>query len=427
MCRVNGGDSRDDRQYYCARIYCGKCRQMNATIAVKDFPVIDAVVRDLDLTGREPFRGALVLAVQHVHTSMLALVAGLRCGGADTEAVTVVGKSYSTRVPAVEALRAAGVRVVDPLRMADPLRSYEDELAAQVAATVAGLSARLGRDTRVLVIDEGAVATKALLQLGDPDVLSRVHVVEQTTRGARWTETAAPPFPVVDVARSAAKADLEGPLVTASMVAGLDMALEALGHRPERVGIVGYGRMGARLAGLLSTRHPVAVHDTAEANLAAARADGRRVLDRRDLLEQVDVLIGCTGSPILDDGDVAALSRPLLFVNGASSDIEFPLWRYRTAEAILPGAGRAADTPWHNHYAVGSARGHVLVAGGFPTNFHLPGEPISPRDFQVTRALMLAGAARTMSRSEPGLVPLDLPAQRIVADAYAKIPDLSGR
>ncbi|MET0416948.1 MAG: hypothetical protein ABW022_13100 [Actinoplanes sp.] len=400
---------------------------MNGTAAVKDFPVIDAVVRALDLTERAPFHGCVVLAVQHVHSSMLALLGGLRCGGAEAGSVTVVGKSYSTRVPAVEALRAAGVEVVDPLKMTDPLRSFEDELAAQVTATIAALRPRLGSDTRLLVIDEGAVATKALLQHDDPDLLGRVHVVEQTTRGARWTETAEPPFPVVDVARSAAKADLEGPLVTASMVAGLDMAMAAIGHHPKRIGIVGYGRMGARLAGLLSARHAVAVHDTAEHNLAVARADGRRVLSREALLDEVDVLIGCTGSPILDDRDLAGLRRPLLFVNGASSDIEFALWRHRTAEAIQPGSSGTAETPWLNHYAVESAQRHVLVAGGFPTNFHLPGEPISPRDFQVTRALMLAGAARAMDRSEPGLVPLDASAQRVVADAYARIPDLSGR
>ncbi|WP_045743805.1 MULTISPECIES: NAD-binding protein [Actinoplanes] len=368
-----------------------------------------------------------MLAVQHVHSSMLALLAGLRCGGADPASVTVVGKSYSTRLPAVEALRAAGARVVDPLRMADPLHSYEDELAAQVTSTIAELRPRLGAGTGLLVIDEGAVATKALLQTGDADLLSRVHVVEQTTRGARWTEAAAPPFPVVDVARSAAKADLEGPLVTASMVDGLSMALTALNHRPERIGIVGYGRMGARLAGLLSADHAVVVHDTAAQNLAAARADGRRVLERDALFDEVDVLIGCTGSPILDAGDLAAVTRPLVLVNGASSDIEFAVWRYRTAAAILPGSGGTADQPWLNHYAVGPTSRQVLVAGGFPTNFHLPGEPISPQDFQVTRALMLAGATQTMNRSEPGLVPLDAAAQAIVADAYGQVTSLSGR
>src|SRR5436190_24073591 len=94
--------------------------------------VIDEVMRHLDVAGQAPFRGRSVLAVQHVHSSLLPLVDALCAGGADRARITVVGKSYSTRMPAVAALRASGVTVVDPHRMTDPRRSYEEELSERV-------------------------------------------------------------------------------------------------------------------------------------------------------------------------------------------------------------------------------------------------------------------------------------------------------
>src|SRR5437764_5594988 len=222
------------------------------------YVVIDEVMRHLDVAGQAPFRGRSVLAVQHVHSSLVPLVDALCAGGADHTRVTVVGKSYSTRLPAVDTLRDRGVTVVDPHRMSDPLRSYEDELDARVERTLEALRGAPGGDAPLLVVDEGAVATKVLARR--PDLAGTVHVVEQTTRGARWVDSAAVRFPVVDVARSAAKAGLEAPLVAGSMVSRLTEVLPALGRSPRRAGVVGYGRMGARLAALLGRHFEVAVH-----------------------------------------------------------------------------------------------------------------------------------------------------------------------
>jgi S-adenosylhomocysteine hydrolase len=393
---------------------------MRLPATVDAYSVIERVVTHLDLAGRAPFRDFVVLAVQHVHSSMVPLVAGLFAGGADPSRMTVVGKSYSTRPPAVAALRELGIAVVDPGRMRNPLRSYEEELDAEVEQVLVALSRSLRDGRPLLVLDEGAVAAKVLRRR--PELVGPAFVVEQTTRGARWIDSAQMPFPVVDVARSAGKASLEGPLVAESMVNGLRDVLPVLGIRPRHVGVIGYGRMGAGLASRLSAGFTVSVHDLDRTNAAAAMAAGHSLLGLDAMLDAVDLLLGCTGTPVVDETVLARAGRPLLLVNGASSDIEYPLWSHRRAAALLPGSQGDPARPWRNHYAVASRSRHVLVAGGFPINFHAPGEPISPFHFQVTRALMLAGAAQAVSATATGPIPLETSTQEVIAQAYESIP-----
>lgn len=277
------------------------------------------------------------------------------------------------------------------------------------------IEAQAGPDAGPLVVlDEGAVATKALA--GRPALAARARVVEQTTRGARWSDTANLPFPVVDVARSAAKADYEAPLVVRSMRSGLQLAFGELGIQPDAIGLVGYGRMGARLAGLLAGDYQVTVFDQVPDNLALAASDGYRTCDFPHLLAESEVVIGCTGNGILGPAGLRHRAGPVTLANCASSDIEFELWERRTPEAVI-GVGDPAR-PWTNHYLVDPDRRHRLIAGGFPTNFYCPGEPISPQEFQITRSLMLAGAMQAMSANRRGVIPLRQDTQSIITAAY---------
>lgn len=386
------------------------------TLQADDFPALAEVLHHLEVENRAPFRGCRVVFVQHVHTSLVPLVDAVLRGGADLEQVTVVAKAYSARPLAVEALRERGVRVGCHDRMRDPTRSYEIELEQDVEGILDGLDA--GESAPLLVLDEGAVAARVLARR--PRLASRARVVEQTTRGARWADSAAVGFPVVDVARSQAKAEYEAPLVARSMAAQLALVSDELNLSIHEIGLIGYGRMGARLADALGATARVVVHEVDEARGALAAQDGVAVRPLADLLSTVDVVVGCTGGNLLREEDVRLLGRSVALVNGASSDIEFALWRRRRAEAIVPGSHGDALQPWRNHYAVDQApHRHVLVAGGFPINFYGTEEPLSPREFQLTRALMLAGAVQAMGGLPPGVTPLEDGVQRRIVDAYA--------
>lgn len=400
-----------------AELKAPNCMTRGAADVLDEYSVITAAMRRLELIERAPFAGCDVLAVQHVHSSLIPLVEALCQAGVERSDVTVVAKSYSARPLAVAELRERRVRVIDPERMRDPGQSYEIELAERVAAVLDELAA--DDTTRpLLVLDEGAVAMKLLVHR--PELATRAKVVEQTTRGARWAETASLLFPVVDVARSATKAEIEAPMVARSMVTGLLLALSEIPlTRPERMGLIGYGRMGAKLSSLLSDHFDVAVHDLDEWHAELARANRLRVRTFDELLAESELIMGCTGSVVLTEQDLASVSRPLVLANGASSDIEFALWHKRCPAAIIPGAIPGdAYQPWRNHYLIDATRRHAMLAGGFPVNFYPPGEPIPATKFQLTRSLMLAGAAQVVGASRAGLMPLDTEIQRTISAAF---------
>lgn len=378
--------------------------------------VLHRVVRELRLDREQPLRGHRVVAVQHVQRSLLGLVDALCRAGVRPRDVTVVGKSYSTNPAVLEVLLARGVQVEDPLGMTDPGRSYEVELAERTGAALR----RVGTGSPTVVLDEGGVATRAISRhgLGRPDLV----VVEQTTRGVRWSASATLEVPVVDVARSAGKTGEETPLITRSMKSGLDRALHDLGREPGgRVLLVGYGVIGRSFAALLrAAGRRVAVVESREAAVATARHDGFDPVSLRDGLAASDLVVGCTGSVILRSDDLLAHPPGAVFANGASSDIEYAFWPERQPSHLLPGTDADPTQPWRNHYRLSSDPGSVLLAGGFPVNFYGSVEPIPAGEFQITRALMLVGAVQASREAgrRRGVVPLDVAAQAVVVEAY---------
>lgn len=383
-------------------------------VTLGQYSTIEAVLRDLVGDGSAPLRNWNVLGVQHIQKSLVPLIEALLAAGALPDAVTIAGKAYSRQPAAVEALTALGVRVAGSTRMTDPGLSYEEQLASEVRGLVTSIKASRNSHQRLLVLDEGAVALRALLTQD----LGNVHVVEQTTRGARWAAGTLLPHPVVDVARSKAKQRLETPLIVDSMVRGLRQALETIKPailRPH-IGLIGYGTIGRALARRLSgAGYPVSVHERGRAAANAATADGFPLLELGPLLLKVEVLVGCTGSPVLTAEDLADADRGLILVNGASSDLEFALWPHRRPSAIVTtGPCDDPGQPWKHHYALPGRQRHVLTAGGFPINFYCDDEPIAAEDFQITRALMLAGVFQAIRLNRPGLHTLDPDLQSLV-------------
>lgn len=373
-----------------------------------EFKTLNDVLSKLQLETRRPFRDFDVLAVQHVQSSMTPLIDALRLGGAEAERITLVAKAYSATAGTVSALRSDGVNLIHVDHMTDPLRSYEDELRLLVADTV-----RRTRSRRLLVIDEGAVAIRALA--ASPTAGRVVRAVEQTTRGARWISRSRVPFPVVDVARSQAKATAEAPLVAQAMIRNLRTILPTLSIEPESVGLVGYGRLGGCLATALRPHFEVFVSDLDPAKVRTAQDAGLRTAPLSSILEQCGVVLGCTGHVTVTGAHLSALRRPTVLASGSSSDLEFELCGHRTKDSII-GHGDFGR-PWENHYEITFGTSHTMLGGGFPLNF-IGAEALTPEQFQMTRALMLAGADQVLSQNVPGIADLDAGIQRHILGSY---------
>ncbi|MEV8509083.1 NAD(P)-binding domain-containing protein [Actinoplanes sp. NPDC051475] len=368
--------------------------------------VLDAFSDWAGLAERRPFHGWQVVAVQHVQRSLLGLVDAVVRGGACPDDITVLGKSYSTNPAVLEALSGRGVRADDPIAMAQPQVSYEAELAGRVAAALDTLAGR-----PLLVLDEGGVARRAIAAA--PHRWPQVRVVEQTARGVRGAGMRHLTFPVIDVARSWAKSHEEAPLIARSMHEGLMRAVADLGRRLDGwdVALVGYGVVGAALTDRLTRAgHRVTIVESEPARQDRAREAELVVAPFAEAVENQDIVIGCTGTPLFSLETAPRLAPGALLVNGGSSDIEYAVWEART------GPDRR---PWQRHYPLPTGADVTLVAGGFPINFYGAVEPIPASDFQITRGLMLAGAVQVAeSGREAGIRPLRDDLQRHIVRAY---------
>jgi S-adenosylhomocysteine hydrolase len=390
-------------------------------LSASEFTVTAAAAKALGLAAYRPFEDFDVLAVQHANSSLLPLLTGLLVGGADAARITVVVKAYSARPEAVSELDASGVRVVLRADMNDPTHSYEDEIAAIVGQMLDEVGEHA---SRLLVIDEGAIATQQLATR--PELAARTRVVEQTTRGARWDSEAALRCPVVDVARSSAKSSLEGPLVIKAMLRGTDLIKADLKTCPVRPGVVGFGRIGSRIARELARDNRVLVADPDPARARDATGQGLTVVPTDELLNEADWVFGCTGLGILSRAALARAAGSLVLVNTASSDVEFPVWGERTRSAIVTKVAGDWRCPWGNHYRLDG--GHLLAIGGFPANFHPRATPIPSRAFEVTRALMLCGAMQAVrAAGQAGVVPLARELEALIFDAASRGQASSGR
>ena len=165
---------------------------------------------------------------------------------------------------------------------------------------------------------------------------------------------------------------------------------------------------------MLASGYKVRIFDADTAALTKASRDGMVCTESLgSALRIAELVIGCTGTSIINKSSLHLLRRNCLLVNAASSDIEFSSWELRANAEIIytrscSDASHSRFTPWCNLYKLSVPPGYCyLASGGFPINFDGTADPIDPLRFQLTRALMLAGALYAASLNTAAIVALD--------------------
>jgi S-adenosylhomocysteine hydrolase len=258
--------------------------------------------------------------------------------------------------------------------------------------------------------------------------------MEQTRRGAkllRATGALGPRFPVVNVAESRSKLELESPLIGESVARALDERLrEAGGGLSSRspVLVVGFGSVGAAVARALRARGVVvSVADADPRAAAVASADGFASAPLASALPRVGILVGCTGTEWFAPAGLASVALgEVALASASTADVEFraanelPLTRL-TYPAEAEECGPSLFREVHSSYALPTGPRHALLNGGFPCNFDGSIDPIPPRAIQLTRALILAGACSAVaSQGATGLVPLPEALDHEIAEEFRR-------
>jgi hypothetical protein len=337
-----------------------------------------------------------IVAVQHLMEETLLLFDEIiRRKIAEPKNITVIGKPYSSNPQIAARFRQLGINAIIP--DGEWKRgSFSEWFGSKVQEELSNALAKLGNSTGpVLLLDDGGALVYSASQSNSK---TSFIAVEQTSRGIPAAKQAK--FPVVLVACSALKSIVEPEFVARAAISKLAR------YHPEvlqakKVGIIGLGNVGGYLARYLLQRQDIHftnlfIHDPQQALVTEVRefagklssADTREKasvsadLTLKALIQQVDVVYGCTGKDI---------RQPLLekhpnqsLVSLSSNDIEFAT--LLTAEK--PTAGRC--------FATVNVGGKHVIAGGFPVTFDRDTSSAPLVEMQLTRALLLAGIEQSI-------------------------------
>jgi S-adenosylhomocysteine hydrolase len=399
-------------------------------------PLVDELLSRYDSAGA--LTNTLLIACQHLLGTVTTQFDYLHRLGVAWSDMWIAGKPYSTSRVAARALANRGAHVDEQsLFPDDPLRRYRDMFERTLRSTISGAleACETTSYVRVIVLDDGGHLIRMLS--GREAAFGGIPIigVEQTTGGIEPLRVRPPSFPVIDIAASVSKVAYESEHIARSILGETDMRVKRIrgdtNLEQERVGVIGFGSVGAWVAAKLreyGRTDQIRVYDRDARKVSAARAAGfETVSTPRGMLRFASLIIGCTGQRAFDSDLDEAIRPGTILSSGSSGDMEFAgcitntdarLLRMR--EEIPSEAARTSFGALHDDYESSNGHGAFwVVNGGFPVNFNGSLDPISARDIQITRALMIAGAVQaTTVTTDDGLIAFAPKFDRCISETF---------
>ena len=148
-----------------------------------------------------------------------------------------------------------------------------------------------------------------------------LYSIEQTTSGIRGFERAAEAgllYPVVNLAESGMKVDVENSAATPESILALLVSRESTALTLKNVLVMGYGSVGRGVARLCRSHGSVVtVSETDPVRRVVAMSHGYATVDARDIdaaIRDQDIVVSCTQN---SNGESIGLDRIMLMRNGA--------------------------------------------------------------------------------------------------------------
>lgn len=326
-----------------------------------------------------------IICAQHLLRTSAILFHNLFQMGLDPNHFSVIGKCYSTD-PAVysDLKNILGLDISSSSKQFSSAQSFDSQYKEDVKKF---LDQRLEKILasgcrRVIVMDDGGELIQAIHSLIKNDILpAHIEVVgvEQTSSGFRKLQTFNLIFPVINVARSSVKLQLESSLIADGIINNLWVAFEEINIRPNKALLLGRGAIGAKVEEKLSLYCSVDSFDPA--------IDGCSIQYFDDIdFERYNLIIGCSGKEVINISNNYLFTKKTILASGSSSDREFCGVTFR--------AQLNREPQCHEHIC---ANGIYLLNCGFPVNFSNHYHLVDDDRYQLTRALLLAGILQAQS------------------------------
>jgi S-adenosylhomocysteine hydrolase len=373
----------------------------------KDYPVpilstlnvmVNAFLRTKKHMDIESLDKIVVVGVQHILETTVSLIDALIHLGIKPENIFIAGKVYSTSLIIENELRKRKIHVFS-MKPPDEPGQYLECCRSSVKELWANCIKQENADT-YLILDDGGRASEYM-----PEFIrfeKQVAIIEQTRGGLYSNVIGKLPCPLIEVASSAVKKQIEPPLIAKAVLIKVIKLLNRLKLDKKMIyGIAGNGAIGYAIAKhLLTIGCKVAVYDEDSSVFQGIiNKNFFRMESLEALIINSQCLFGCTGKDITQGINVLEITKTdKLFISCTSEDKEFlSLLKSIAKQNII-----SIDTLSNITCLTPSKSKITIASGGFPINFDRKPGNVPAHDIEVTQGLLLGGCIQAiLTASKP--------------------------
>jgi len=268
----------------------------------------------------------------------------------------------------------------------------------------------------LLIIEDGGYIVPKIHQLFDEIPSFVIGAVEQTARGVWNDESVDLNIPVLTVAFSEFKKELEAPEVGKAVVFNVGQLLSKRTFlRGKKVGVMGFGTIGRNVAECLrNSKSIVKISEVDIKKAMIAQLEGFEHMDSISLVKDCDIVIGTTGRKSLGFNEILEAKNNSVFVSASSKQIEIDM---DTLE-LLSESKKTLDIG--TEYELINGNKLLVLANGFPVNFYCS-ESVPNMLIDFILSEILECAARLVTQQFPPGIHEKCVDEEALAEVFCKI------
>src|SRR5579872_233920 len=342
-----------------------------------------------------------IIGAQHIMESTLCLFRNLKMNGLLASNTFLIGKCYSTSKSVFDDFLNEGFNVSPSSFYFDSHLSYDSVYRNNIAEFVKDAIGKIDFTNidKLIIIDDGGYLIRHVNAL---EISVPVVSIEQTSSGVNYLQDAHLNIPVLNVARSQAKLELETPFIVESCMNRLLQYISHEDFKNRNALILGAGAVGSALS--------VALKDVCSVEIFDPRfSDGSHLIPA---LKQTDLVIGCSGSSALHYDQYKYLKDGAMLASFSSSDREFEAYKFRK---LFPRTNNCLSS-FHNNRL-------LLIQSGFPINFWGSRNNMSLDKIQITLSLLLTAIYQALyiEADQRGIIRLDEESERLIMSEFSEL------
>lgn len=339
---------------------------------------------------KEAVDNVYLISCQHLlepQEKMFELVANF---GIPKQNIFILGKAYSTNTDIFLKLKEKEFHVVQPIFKIE--ESFDKQHKDNCENLLNRFISLIPDNAKIICLDDGGQLLEVINDYFQKLSGKEIIGIEQTSSGFNRFKNSHLHFPIINVARSSTKLVRETPFIVKLGIERVKEVFQKYFISDPRILVVGLGPIGEGMKMFLEQNNYFVVgHDIIH--------DGSVKIEELIQLNKINVVIGATGTTIIDEQQLLQLQKEgngrIYFISMSSSDREFPAIYLRMGAE--PNPNLHADCIYKNL---------VLINGGFPITFKGNRYESLPAEMEKTMALLYGSIIDSTlnNREEKGFV-----------------------